>query len=224
MFILIEGGDAAGKTSTIESIRERIRSAPTELFNPENTIILKSPTSPFSEIWREIDKNPNIDTLTRYYFFRTAIQNDVNTVNRYLKNGFNVILERYIYSTEAFNVTLDKLRPVEDEDYKCQNHLNYRGILKPDLGILLDVSDQEREKRIIKRVRSGKKLSWWESASFQHDLNQHLKTIAEREGLICVDSEHNSIHEVTGIIMELMHKKKKEKQKNFKTIDQSRDY
>lgn len=212
MFIVIEGGDASGKTSVIDEIKQKLSKNELKPLETSNTVILKSPTYPFSDLWRDIDKNPDIDTLTRFYFFRTAAQNDANTVNRLLSKNINVILERYMYSTEAFNITLDEARNVQNPDFLCKEHINYKGILKPDLAFLLDISDEERNRRIFQRAKEKKKLSWWERPDFQHNLNERLRNIGQREGMIRVDSEHNTIENVSNIIATTIQKKAKNTQ------------
>ncbi len=209
MFVVIEGGDASGKTTVINKIKQKLSDNQIQPLDSANTVILKSPTSPFSDLWRDIDKNPDIDTLTRFYFFRAAAQNDVNTVSRLLANNFNVILERYMYSTEAFNITLDEFKNVQNPDFLSKEHINYKGILKPDLAFLLDISDEERNRRIFQRAKEKKKVSWWERPDFQHNLNERLRRIGQREGLIRVDNENNSIENVLNIITHTIQNKAK---------------
>lgn len=212
MFIVIEGGDASGKTTIINKIQQKLSVNQIGPLDSVNTVILKSPTSPFSDIWKDIEENPNIDTLTRFYFFRTAVQHDVNTVKHLLSNNFNVILERYIYSTEAFNMTLDEIKGVNNPDLLSKEHVNYKGILKPDLAFLLDISDEERNRRIFQRAKEKKKLSWWERPDFQHGLNEKLRIISRREGLIRLDNENNSIDDVLSIITQTIQEKSKNSQ------------
>ncbi len=200
MFILIEGGDASGKTTIINEIKQRLSENKIEPLTPDNTIILKSPTSPFSEIWRTIDKTAHIDSLTRFYFFRATAQNDSAVVKNFMQKDKHVILERYIYSTAAFNETFDKYSKVDDPALLSKNHLSYQGLLKPDIAFLLDLPDEVRNHRIFDRAKVNKSVSWWERPDFQHDLNCRLRELAQNEGMSCIDTSRYSSSQAVDII------------------------
>ena len=200
MFILIEGGDASGKTTIINEIKQRLSENKIEPLIPNNTIILKSPTSPFSEIWRTIDKTAHVDPLTRFYFFRAAAQNDSAVVKNFMQEGKHVILERYIYSTVAFNETFDEYSKVDNPELLSKNHLSYQGLLKPDVAFLLDLPDDVRNHRIFERAKINKSVSWWERPDFQHDLNYRLRELAQNEGMNCIDTSRYSPSQVVDII------------------------
>jgi len=192
MFIVIEGGDASGKTTLIEYIWASINGSNIP-FTPDKTAFLRSPTEPFADIWRSIISS-KIDNLTRFMFFRTIHQNDMANVRKALESGQNVILERYLYSTEAFNYTLDNLRNIADKNLRSENHLTYNGLIKPDLGVLLDVSDDLREKRLSERPDSER--SPWEKPEFQIPFNEKLREIARREKLLVIDTGKMSRQEM----------------------------
>lgn len=212
MFIVIEGGDAAGKTTVIEGIKQRLSENKIEPLTTDNTFILKSPTPPFAEMWRTIDKTAHLDPLTRFYFFRTIAQNDSAVVKQLLQEGKHVILERYIFSTAAFNETFDKYSGVSDPNLLSKNHLSYRGLLKPDIAFLLDVPDEIRNHRIFDRAKSNKSFSWWERPDFQHDLNNKIRTLAQKEGMICIDTHKHSPSQVIDIIAQKVTKTERDKQ------------
>lgn len=185
MFVLIEGGDASGKTTLINDLTQEvfINGRPFDRFD---VVFLKSPTPPFDCVWKELIKG--LDNLTRFYLFRTIAQNDSKNVQALLEANKNVVLERNFISTEAFNDTLDSLKNIEDPCFKSVNHINYSGLLKPDIGFFLDVSDDIRELRIQeKEIKFGKR-SEWESFGFQTLFNEKLRKIAKREGLQFIDT------------------------------------
>ena len=187
MLILIEGGDAAGKTTTIDLLRQKIERENSSFLTPQNTVFLKSPTSPFAEVWRAMDMK-SVDSLTRFYFFRTIAQNDSRVVREYLDKQYNVVLERNIFSTEAFNDTLDEKLKIADPAFKSKHHLIYDGLCRPDVSFLLDVPDDVRQKRIFERAKETKRISWWERPDFQYTFNNKLRQIAKREKMIVINT------------------------------------
>ena len=183
MFIVIEGGDASGKTTLINGLKQNVQNGHVGLA-PQNTIFLKSPTPPFDTIWRNVIKTTT--PLTRFYLFRAIAQNDVETAKTLIRDGKNVILERYFLSTEAFNWALDEENKITNPEIRSENHVNYSGLLKPDLGFFLDVSDQTRDQRLMDRQYP---LSNWENHDFQTVFNQKLRFLAKRNGWIFVDTD-----------------------------------
>lgn len=211
MFVVIEGGDASGKTVAINLLHQKVKDGEIPSLRPENTVFLKSPTHPFSEIWRSAD-TAHMDSLTRFYFFRTIAQNDARVVRNYLSQNINVVLERNIYSTEAFNETLDEMLKIQDPAMQSKNHLNREGLCKPDIAFLLDVPDEVRNRRIYKRMQEAKKVSWWERPDFQHTFNEKLRKIGKREKMITIDTSIHSNEAVVQIITENIAKQSKNQQ------------
>ncbi len=190
MFIVIEGGDAAGKTTLINGLKQTIQQNGLGDLSPQNTHFLKSPTAPFAPVWKDLIKTSS--PLTRFYLFRSIAQNDVDVAKKLLENGQHVILERYFLSSEAFNWALDEKNNVTDPNIRSENHVNYSGLLKPDLGFFLDTSDKKREQRLqLKEKRSD-----WENREFQTIFNQKLRELAQRDNWIFVDTDKKNITEV----------------------------
>ena len=189
MFIVIEGGDAAGKTTLINGLMQKVQNGLGDL-SPQNTYFLKSPTPPYDTVWKDIIKAST--PLTRFYLFRSIAQNDVEVAKQLLQNGQHVILERYFLSTEAFNWALDEQNKITDPDIRSENHVNYSGLIKPDLGFFLDTSDQTREQRL----RQKNTRSDWENREFQTIFNNKLRHIAKRDNWIFIDTDKLNISQV----------------------------
>ncbi len=190
MFIVIEGGDAAGKTTLMNGLKQTIQQNGLGDLSPQNTRFLKSPTDPFAPVWKDLIKTSS--PLTRFYLFRSIAQNDVEVAKKLLQNGQHVILERYFLSSEAFNWALDEKNNVTDPNMRSENHVNYSGLLKPDLGFFLDASDKNREQRLQQK----EKRSDWENSEFQTIFNQRLRELAQRDNWIFVDTDKKNITEV----------------------------
>ncbi len=206
MFVLIEGGDAAGKTTLINDLRTEVtvNGVP---FSVDNVVFLKSPTPPFAAVWKQIIKT--IDPLMRFYLFRTIAQNDSNTVVQLLKQNKDVVLERNFYSTEAFNYTLDKVNGIMQSDMQSMNHINYRGLLKPDLGFFLDVPDNIREQRIQEKERTTGNRSSWEVPEFQTLFNEKLREVAKRENMQFINTDLLNQQQVLQMVITQIQQHKK---------------
>lgn len=189
MFIVIEGGDAAGKTTLINGLKECIKNG-LGVLSPQSTVFLKSPTTPFDVTWKELIKTAT--PLTRFYLFRSIAQNDIETARQTLLNGKHVILERYLLSTEAFNWALDEKYGITDPKLRSENHITYSGLIKPDIGLFLDVSDKTREQRLQRK----NKRSDWENLEFQTKFNAKLRQIAQRDNWTFIDTDKLNAAEV----------------------------
>jgi thymidylate kinase len=188
MFINIEGGNASGKTTIINKLVDALQR------RGKKVIYLKSPTLPFDKMWTSIN---DCDTLTKYYFFRAVAQNDSKKIEELLKVYDFVILERYLYETEAFDLTLEKL----NSENKIKKHINYGDLLKPDITFFLTVSEHERQKRIDTR-NNDKSICYWERPEFQKEYNKFYEAIAKENDFIMVDTQLNSVDECIKIICE----------------------
>lgn len=193
MFVVIEGGDAAGKTTLVNGLKQEIRNGLGAL-SVRNTVFLKSPTAPFDGVWKDIIKT--CTPLTRFYLFRSIAQNDIEKAKCFIKNGQHVILERYFLSTEAFNWTLDEQNNIIEPSMRSEKHINYDGLIKPDLGFFLDVSDEEREQRLQQKQQR----SDWENYKFQKLFNTKLRDLAKRDGWIMINTNNMGIKEVLDFV------------------------
>lgn len=193
MFIVIEGGDASGKTTLINGLQQKIQSG-LGVLSATNTSFLKSPTAPFDNVWKDIIKTSS--PLTRFYLFRSVAQNDIETAKTLMQNGQHVVLERCFLSTEAFNWALDEQNNIQDPAMRSENHVNYSGLIKPDLGFFLDVSDETREQRL----QHKQKRSAWENYKFQTIFNAKLRSIAQRDGWIVVNTDDMNVMTVLDFV------------------------
>lgn len=198
MFIVIEGGDASGKTTLVQSLQYNIANYNIPFPN-DNTTFLKSPTAPFDQVWKDLIKTSS--PLTRFYLFRTIAQNDAETVKKLLADGKNVFLERNFYSSEAFNWALDKYKGVTDPELLTENHVNYGGLVKPDAMFFLDVSNESREKRMQDKEKATGQRSAWEITEFQKIFNDRLRYVAKRENMIFIDTDKLDAPSVTKFVI-----------------------
>lgn len=92
-FICLEGVDGVGKTEVGKLLAQKL-----------GYVYYKSPGGPFALARTMVDID--IDPLTRYFFYRSAVQHDSRMI-RILLNKSGVVCDRYIYSTHAFHAAMD---------------------------------------------------------------------------------------------------------------------
>lgn len=105
--------------------------------------------------------------------------------------------DKYYYAIPGFYMSapiVDEIvsTKITDPNMRSENHVNYSGLQKPDLGFFLDASDKTREQRLqLKEKRSD-----WENREFQTIFNQKLRELAQRGNWIFVDTDKMNITEV----------------------------
>lgn len=92
-FICLEGVDGVGKTEIGKLLAQKL-----------GYVYYKSPGGPFALARTMVDTD--IDPLTRYFFYRAAVQYDSRMIG-ILLNKSGVVCDRYIYSTHAFHAAMD---------------------------------------------------------------------------------------------------------------------
>ncbi|MBU4224177.1 dTMP kinase [Patescibacteria group bacterium] len=131
-FIVIEGGEGSGKSTCIEELKKE---------NIGNSIFTREPGG--TEVGEEIrailmDKSNHITTLAELFLFcAVRAEHCAKVIRPALKNGVNVICDRFSPSTFAYQII-----GAQREGYKTIfDELNYIATnnLKPDLIIYLDV-------------------------------------------------------------------------------------
>lgn len=92
-FICLEGVDGVGKTEVGKLLAQKL-----------DYVYYKSPGGPFALARTMVDID--IDPLTRYFFYRAAVQHDSRKISVLLGES-GVVSDRYIYSTFAFHEAMD---------------------------------------------------------------------------------------------------------------------
>ncbi len=124
IFVTLEGVDGVGKTTVAK------------LLSQDNFQYYKSPSGPFAELRKEIDKNAK--PLERYSFYMLAVQYDHLQITELLKRG-SVVSDRYVASTCAYHFALDNRISL------IHNELN---IILPDFAFHLSCDSKIRDQRI----------------------------------------------------------------------------
>ena len=141
-FIVIEGLDGSGKTTQVQLL--------TELLSYEGISVVnqKEPTPhKFGKMCREVLSGTELLPKSQLALLFVADRIDHNTnekdgIEKLLNEGYNIICDRYYYSTFAYqgvDVGLDWLMHL---------NLDCKDIRKPDLCIFLDLPPEKSMERI----------------------------------------------------------------------------
>lgn len=134
--IVIDGIDGAGKTKQIEILSKKL----------VNISTFKYPTLLYPEINAYLEKKIAIDRKALFLLFLSDIANGQEQIKSEMQKGKTVILDRYIFSTIAYEVngiTYDRGKQI----IECLN------LLKPDHVLLLDITTEISKQRKSKQKK-----------------------------------------------------------------------
>lgn len=129
ILVTVDGIDGVGKSTVCKSLSSTIN----------NAVYFKSPSEPFQTIRKSIDAD--VDPVTRYYFYRSAVQHDSNKIRELLENK-TVICDRYVFSTFAYHLA---------NAPEISKIMDMQNIAIPDYAFVLTAPIEECQKRIINR-------------------------------------------------------------------------
>lgn len=140
-FIVLEGGEGAGKGSCIEDLfKERLKDRNDILFTrePGGTPVAEEIRDLLLRKNVENRKGEKIDALTELFLFCAArAQHIISAIKPILESGKHVICDRFDLSTIAYQI-FGRERHDLGETFKQLNSIAKAGI-EPDLLIYLDV-------------------------------------------------------------------------------------
>ena len=114
MLVVMEGIDGCGKSAQIDLLREKVGAA-----------VFKYPTSKYSMLRDYLDKKISIEPKALFLLFLADISDDQENLKEALEENEIVILDRYVYSTLAY----------EGEGFDLANGkkiVEHIGYLRPD--------------------------------------------------------------------------------------------
>lgn len=130
--IAVEGIDGVGKTTFVQALAARL-----------GAVVYKSPGGPFAIARELLDKE--LDALTRYHFFRSAVQYDSEQLARLIRVG-PVVCDRYIDSTIVCHAARDaRIATIGDR----------RHLTRPTLTIVLTAHPSVVKRRLSARASLG---------------------------------------------------------------------
>jgi len=144
-FIVFEGIDGAGKTTQIELLEKRLQEMGRRVFRtaePTESVsggLLRDALSGVSK--RSACEMAALFTLDRIFHNVSPVCG----IRKMLDDGYDVICDRYYYSSMAYQGS------ETDADWVRDMNLNCPEILHPDLCIFLDLTPEESMERIARR-------------------------------------------------------------------------
>lgn len=169
LFVSIEGIDGSGKTTQAKMLTEHM-----ERHNA--TLLTYEPTS--KEIGKLLRKflrtEKGIDNRTiQLLFVADRSEHVSNVINPALKNGINVVCDRYVLSTIAYG-TAAKV----DEKWLVAINSCFP---VPDATILIDIDPKSAIERITNGKRNKDSEPYFEKIEFLENVSKKYKSLAKKD-------------------------------------------
>jgi len=173
MLIAVEGIDGSGKTTVVRFLIEELRK------RGYDVVAFKEPTdSEYGRRIRQILKERRVSPEEELELFIKDREFDVqNNILPALKSGKIVIMDRYYYSTIAYQGALGL-------DVEMIRKLNEQ-FPKPDLVIILDVSPETA----LKRIKAKRRPDRFEDLEYLRKVREIFLSL--KNNIVVVDAERN---------------------------------
>ena len=173
MLIAVEGIDGSGKTTVVRFLIEELRK------RGYDVVAFKEPTdSEYGRRIRQILKERRVSPEEELELFIKDREFDVqNNILPALKSGKIVIMDRYYYSTIAYQGALGL-------DVEMIRKLNEQ-FPKPDLVIILDVSPETA----LKRIKAKRRPDRFEDLEYLRKVREIFLSL--KNNVVVVDAERN---------------------------------
>lgn len=186
MLIAIEGIDGAGKTTIARFLKEELEKRGHEV------VLLKEPTdSPWGKKLKESYNSRLTPEEELELFILDRKHNVEHNIIPALRDGKIVILDRYYYSTMAYQGALG----FDIEEIRRRNE---EIAPKPDLVILLDITPEKGVERISKR---GEKPNRFEDVEYLKKVREIFLSL--KNNVIVINAERD-IEEVKKDVLNIV--------------------
>ena len=147
-FIVFEGIDGAGKTTQMRLLAERLESEGRRVYTTaEPTISLTG--GMLRDALAGISDKTSCEMAAMFVLDRIFHNvNRVNGIERMLKDGYDVICDRYYYSSMAYQGSFTDMQWVARMNLDCPE------IRRPDVCIFLDLLPEQSLERIMNGERA----------------------------------------------------------------------
>lgn len=181
VFIVIEGMDGCGK-STITKL----------LANKINAIVYKTPPSELTSIRKHIDGCN--EQYSKFFYYMACNFYASTQIQKNLGLGKSVVCDRYYYTTVS--AYYDVLESLKLDFWKSIKVLTSK-FFKPDFAFFLDISEEERKKRIMER----EDVSLDDLESMDSSISHKNLEIYKKMDLITIDTNNLSTDQVVDMII-----------------------
>ena len=158
-FIIIEGGDGAGKDTQIDLLKEKL--------SGENVVFTREPGG--TALGKELRKlllegpEPMVQEAEAFLFLADRAEHMAKVVEPAVAEGKHVISNRSWVSLVAYQV-FGRNRPDMRKFIDAAHELVYKAV-RPDLIVYLDITPEEGLKRAAARGRAGHYGKCWHGFS-----------------------------------------------------------
>ena len=199
-FIVFEGIDGAGKTTQIELLAKHLRAEGRSVY------CTAEPTESVSggllrDALAGVTRRTVCEMAAMFVFDRINHNvNPVNGIQKMLDDGFDVICDRYYYSSMAYQGS------GTDPEWVSNMNLNCPEIMRPDVCIFLDLTPEQSMAR-INRGRATQEIYENEEKLTQvrNQFYRVFEQLRERDNIQIVDA-YRSIEEIHQDIVALVTK------------------
>ena len=197
-FIVFEGIDGAGKTTQINLLANYLREQGRSVYctaEPTETVsggLLRDALS-------GVSRRTICEMAAMFVFDRINHNvNPVNGIQKMLADGFDVICDRYYYSSLAYQGS------GTDPEWVSNMNLNCPEIMRPDVCIFLDLTPEQSMAR-INRNRATQEIYENEEKLTQvrNQFYRVFDQLRERDNIQIVDA-YRSVEEIHASIVELL--------------------
>ena len=141
--IVFEGLNGSGKTYQAKLLAERWPAVYMHEVGSHRT-------SSFPVLLKKLLHLDNFRPITEQYFITGSRAFNLQDARTFLNNGFNVVYDRYIYSSHIYSNRHAMDQP-EVTDAIWDLHNIIKGDIRPTATIILDINPDERKKRLMRR-------------------------------------------------------------------------
>ena len=196
-FIVFEGIDGAGKTTQIELLAKHLRAEGRSVY------CTAEPTESVSggllrDALAGVTRRTVCEMAAMFVFDRINHNvNPVNGIQKMLADGFDVICDRYYYSSMAYQGS------GTDPEWVSNMNLNCPEIMRPDVCIFLDLTPEQSMAR-INRGRATQEIYENEEKLTQvrNQFYRVFEQLRERDNIQIVDA-YRSVEEIHTDIVNL---------------------
>ena len=141
--VVFEGLNGSGKTYQAKLLAERWPAVYMHEVGSHRT-------SSFPVLLKRLLHMDNLSPITEQYFITGSRSFNLQQVNTFINNGYNVVYDRYIYSSHIYS-NRDAMDQPEVTDAIWDLHDIIKKDIVPTVTIILDIDPDERKKRLMRR-------------------------------------------------------------------------
>ena len=176
LFVVLEGFDGAGKSTTATLLAERI-----------GGVVYRTPSDPYLAIRADIDLNAT--EVERTLFYAAAVARASSEIEAILQTS-HVVCDRYLGSTRAYH------EPV----CPTARLLRELPVLRPDLTVVLTADDAARDRRLLARDGDAPQR-WCDSPAVRKEILTIFQELAD----LSINTTALSPTEVVQMIVAQLH-------------------